>query len=581
MSSIDLALPVLVGTVTVHVAKGRRWSIVEHLLLDAVCRKPRSAQELSDAAAIPQRMVVEAFINLMRAGWVELRTADRRSLFAATAGGEAVVTGDELPVVTRLDKRSVRYAVERLSGTILRYRELDFVWSPRFRSMQSTGYREIEPSSDLFEPKQADVVASMLHDDEEFRGIVPYTSRLGEGFALLSVSGQRIKGLPAGSSPALRAAILAAAARTSTARPNSQGPLRLSPVPREVPTLPTRRVTFSHDDVLIGGEQHRAALRSMIANAGSAIVVHSTFVGTGEWRSVVDELAAAARDRGVRVDVFWGKGDRLDQENETRIACEGINAQMKTMRLDRLVRAHAFSTRSHSKMVVADDGRGGWNAIVGSCNWLSSGFTSTEVSLRMQDPLAVSDVMESLSQMAQRVTGLNGGVAARLAGRALNIRKSTSPSTAKRGELRLVLGSEHAEMVLAARDRAKREIWLGSHKLGRSANTVVLLPAAAAVRSGNVAVSMFYDEISDGFPKEAAEQMIADAEEKGIRIRQGAGRTMHAKFLTWDDDNLLITSQNLLSANPSDPYAEVGILIAAPGAASRFRERMLPHLAPL
>src|SRR5204862_524455 len=119
----------------------------------------------------------------------------------------------------------------------------------------------------------------------------------------------------------------------------------------------------------------------------------------------------------------------LDQENETRIACEAINAQMKAMRLDRLVRAHAFSTKSHSKMVVADDGRGGWNAIVGSCNWLSSGFTSTEVSLRMQDPLAVSDVMETLSQMAQRVTVLNGGVAARLAGRALNIRRSTAPST--------------------------------------------------------------------------------------------------------------------------------------------------------
>lgn len=578
MNSVDLALPVLVGTVTVHVAKGRRWSIVEHLLLDAVCRSPRSAEELSEAASIPQRMVVEAFINLMRAGWVELRTTDRRSLFAATAGGKAVVGGDELPVVTRLDKRSVRYAVERLSGTVLRYRELDFVWLPRFRSMQSTGYREIAPSSDVFEPKQADVVASMLHDDEEFRGIVPYTSRLGDGFALLSVTGQRIKGLPTGASPHLRAAILAAAAKKSPVGRGAPAPLKLPPVARDMPTLPTRRVTFSHDDILIGGQQHRTALRNVIANAGSAIVVHSTFVGTGEWRAVIDELAAAARDRGVKVDIFWGKGDRVDQENETRMACEAINAQMKGMRLDRLVRAHAFSTESHSKMLVADDGRGGWNAIVGSCNWLSSGFTSTEVSLRMNDPLAVSDVMETLSQTAQRVTGLNGGVAARLAGRALNIRRSVVPSTAKRGEVRVILGPEHAEMMLTARDQAKREMWLGSHKLGRSADTVALLPAAAAAGNGGIAVSMFYDEVGVGFPPEAAERLIAEYEAKGIRVRRGAKTTMHAKFLAWDDDDLLITSQNMLSANPNDPYAEVGVLVSAPGVASRFRERMTPLL---
>lgn len=36
-----------------------------------------------------------------------------------------------------------------------------------------------------------------------------------------------------------------------------------------------------------------------------------------------------------------------------------------------------------------DDGKGGWCAFVGSCNWLSSDFTSFETSLRMRDPLVV------------------------------------------------------------------------------------------------------------------------------------------------------------------------------------------------
>ena len=65
-----LAVPVSVGSVTIHVAKGRRWSVVEHLLLDAVCQKSRPAGELATLARLPVRMVVEAMINLMRAGWL-------------------------------------------------------------------------------------------------------------------------------------------------------------------------------------------------------------------------------------------------------------------------------------------------------------------------------------------------------------------------------------------------------------------------------------------------------------------------------------------------------------------------------
>ena len=575
MSSVDLALPLLVGTVTVHVAKGRRWSVVEHLLLDAVCRRPRSAEELSEAAGLPERMVVEAFINLMRAGWVELQTQQSRSVFVPTPGGLAVVGAGELPVVTRLAKRSVRYAVERVSGSVLRYRELDFVWAARFRTMSA--FREIEPSTDVFEARQAEVVAAMLHDDEEYRGIVPNSTRQGEGFALLSVSGNRVKGLPARSSARLKAAIVDAAAK-APATGGVAGPVRLEPVLREVPRFPARRVTFSHDDVLIGGAQHSNALKAMISAARSAVVVHSTFVGTGQWKSVVADMQAAARDRGVRVDILWGKGDRADQENATRIACEAINAEMRASNLDRLVRAHAFSTGSHAKLIVADDGRGGWNATVGSCNWLSSGFTSTEASLRISDPLAVSDVMEALAQMAHRVTGLNGGIAARLAGGAVNIRRAVQPSPSRRGELRLMLGSDHAEAMLTARDRARREITLGSHKLGRSAKTLALLPASAAAKDGIVSVRMIYDELAEGFLQEAAEALESEYAAKGVIIGRGSPATMHAKFLAWDDDQLLLTSQNMLSANPSDPFAEIGVMITAPDAARRFRERMIPLL---
>ncbi|MEG3179002.1 hypothetical protein U1872_22565, partial [Sphingomonas sp. RB3P16] len=202
-----------------------------------------------------------------------------------------------------------------------------------------------------------------------------------------------------------------------------------------------------------------------------------------------------------------------------------------------------------------------------------------EASVRLTDPLLVSDVMETLSQMAHRVTGLNGGVAARLAGTAVNIRRRTVPSLAKRGELKVVLGPQHAEYVLAARDAARQQIELGSHKLGRSARALALSPAAAAVRDGLVAAHLYYDELSEGVSHEAAERLIEEYASAGVSIIPVGEPRMHGKFLAWDDDDLLITSQNLLSADPTDPYAEVGIVIKAVGVARSFREKFIGKLA--
>jgi phosphatidylserine/phosphatidylglycerophosphate/cardiolipin synthase-like enzyme len=187
--------------------------------------------------------------------------------------------------------------------------------------------------------------------------------------------------------------------------------------------------------------------------------------------------------------------------------------------------------------------------------------------------------------MAHRVTGLNGGIAGVLASQAVNIRRSRPPSTAKRGEVRLILGHEHAETILTARDRADRSILLGSHKIGRAARTLALLPAAAAAdlaadrKDARVRVEMFYDEVADSLSREAAAALIASYAEKGVIVRRAASPGMHAKFLAWDDDHLLVTSQNLLSADPTDPFAELGLLIAFPGVAGDFRRRMEPVLS--
>lgn len=564
-----LAIPVSVGSVTIYAAKGRRWSVVEHLLLDAVCQQPRGAAELSELSSLPVRMVVEAMINLMRVGWVELINKGTSSIFVATPGGRSNVARDDLPVVTRLIRRPVRYAIDRVSGTVLRYRDLDFIWSSRFRHIRNQVDGVIASADDLPEPKQIDVIGSMLHDDEEYRGVVTNSARIGDGYALVRVTNDKVRGLS--NAPETLIAQIVAVAKRHTVPDRVE---RIAAVAPRVPLFSARHVTFSNEDLVLGGAEHRVLLEGLIRNAASSITIHSTFVGGGSSEAIVELLEAAAA-RGVRIDILWGKTDEADGSNATRKACALINERMHKAGLSHFLRAHPFPTESHAKIVVADDGKGGFVAALGSCNWLSTGFQAFEASLRTADPLLVSDVMEALSQTAMAVTGLNGGIAAQLAGQALNIRKQHAPRPGRRAEATVLLGPEHANYVLRARDSARSHIVLGSHRMGRSANNLSIRPVRAAVDAHDVDGALYYGRLSDGMTPEQATALKLLHGGSGLRIRQISDPRMHAKFIAWDDDNVVITSHNLLSADPSRDFSELGIHVHAAGAGRMLRERLL------
>ena len=61
----------------------------------------------------------------------------------------------------------------------------------------------------------------------------------------------------------------------------------------------------------------------------------------------------------------------------------------------------------------------------------------------------------------------------------------------------------------------------------------------------------------------------------GVQIKAIYNPRLHAKILGWDDDNLVLTSQNWLSADPGDvdPLQEIGIFVKSTGIARIVRER--------
>jgi hypothetical protein len=69
--------------------------------------------------------------------------------------------------------------------------------------------------------------------------------------------------------------------------------------------------------------------------------------------------------------------------------------------------------------------------------------------------------------------------------------------------------------------------------------------------------------------------IVLDASSEGVIIRPVRKPRLPAKVLAWDDDSLVISSQNWLSADPPDssPRQEIGVWIRSSGVARTLIDR--------
>jgi phosphatidylserine/phosphatidylglycerophosphate/cardiolipin synthase-like enzyme len=141
--------------------------------------------------------------------------------------------------------------------------------------------------------------------------------------------------------------------------------------------------------------------------------------------------------------------------------------------------------------------------------------------------------------------------------------------------MRMLFGPDHAKLVLEARDRAKRRIFVLSHRIGIAARPFALLPTLAAVKAGDIDASFYYGRTTGRLSGTDGAELLREFAREGLEIRPIHRPRLHAKVLGWDDDALAVSSLNWLSADPADaaPYSEIGIFIEAPRLADDFMRR--------
>jgi cardiolipin synthase len=579
-NAVRVAVPVKLARLRVWVDKGRHWSGVDRLILWALAVEPCTAGELAKVARIPARLITEMILRMMRFGWVELAAAPKGASFRATeAGREVVETFETLPPVTRRVPRRISFAMEPFAWRAYGLRDLKPYRATEIGTIEREhdvrrividgGWGRVS-SLDLY--TAADQV---LPDDEELSSVDYAASDTIDQFALFTVLGNSIKGLPPDPAEQLVAAIRRAAADPKPGAVMTMQPLRRSTT-QQTGVGVVAAAPVQPDDIVLSGSDHRDRLIEILRQARSRFIMHSTFLRESAFVELQDEFKRAAK-RGVVIDIFWG-ADRDERDRTANLeAAIAINHRIGADHdLRGRARVHLYTTRSHAKLLIADaTGRaeGEFVAVVGSCNWLYSGFNRVEASIILRHPHAVARVAQEFAELVFDIA-TSSIVAADLTTLARTLR--THAVSGGEAKLQIVRGDEHAELMRLARETANKSIMVGGDRLGLAAEARTIIPMMAAAKR-SVEGIMCYSKPSGPVAPQDANDLEALARSAGVHLVQIRDRELHGKFLLWDDDDLVITSLNWSSADTrSDaPQGEIGLHIKSPNIAASFRQRLI------
>lgn len=575
MTTVRVAVPVLQGTKKFVFDKGRPWTVIEHSLLASIAQCSKSFLELQQGSNLPRRVLVEAIVRLMRVGWVELLDVGGNMSFQTTPSGTAAATLRELPSPLTRHKQRRSFVIDQISGTVFRRRQLPFHHDYHIQDLEKRDANIIRISR----PEKENVgdATSLLHvlfeEDEQFVAFDGGGERLMERWALVVVRDGIVDGLPSHASEELKATILEAA-QSYKPKSHSQVPqtvsARFQAKPPKLDEVPCR---FLNSELVIGGAEHKSVLIDAIKKARHRIIIHSTFISEERFKDVLSYLRVAL-DRGAMIDILWGQEIDSSGKNPSRRAALTIRKQMSGSNIDRL-RIHTSSTRSHSKILISDQGRANeFVCHIGSCNWLSSDFQSFEVSAAVKNSSLVADVFSKLAEMCRSPNGHFSPLSEEYMKLASTVAKSRFEQSGS-SRIALVFGPMHKDLILRARDEVQTEAFVCSHRMSPASGPLVLSAMVAAASQKDRLVRIFYGRTSGGLSSEDAAALVRDDSGTGVNVQPIFDPRLHAKVLAWDNDNLVISSQNWLSADPppDKPLSEIGLFINSKGVGSYFRER--------
>lgn len=555
---VSCFVPALAYGVSYRLSKGRPWSPLEWLVLQAVDNGVHSLAALVDLLQVNQRLLIEALVTLTTEGWLAVGRKGITEFEASRKGSDAAVQGQ--PPVTHLRAQDARkYLVkECLGGELLDGRRVRLLPEiPQQAFYDGCVKLDPDPIIRSERPSVAQVAALIQLRPGEF---IDSDIVIGPASAQrwIMVEVDKSLGLVVGGavlSPSLRLMILDQAGIAAKTGQQARRSLLSRVRSRTIDSALVPRlvdVKIERDDILANDNAHIMYLKRALSQARSACAIASAFVSKAGVARISADIHAAL-ERGVRVDLLGGYESCAEKVRDEL-------DQIRAMSQRGALCYNDVRTDSHAKIVMWDTPNDSFEMCIGSFNWLS-----TEVRSEPANNVSVATRAPVLSTIGARyVTALwrvqqREQIEARLwerigleqAERAADVKPTDANAQA-----RLIIDREHDALFRESVGLAQARLFVASHKMGNP--TVSRLSSAYTRHEKLPACHIVYGE-------------AVGTEEVGIHIERvskelGATLTqvpsLHAKVLI-ADNRVCVSSYNFLSAGAGDKATprELGIVI--------------------
>lgn len=558
------------------------WSPIEEMVLLALDRSPGTIEQVAASLVLPKQVASSTVARLMQFGLIEVRLSPVPALTTSSVGYEFLRSDRPLPERTEDREVGISLIFEKVGHSVLRNRDVTTI---PIKHLPSSG-RAVpfplgeEPETDSTMAQRVNrFMAGTLRPGEWLRGVQAISSVIEQRYLVLDLNDVRNSVLPPGASEQLVGALQATIATGELPQASSSKQSRAEPA----------KIGFDSDQLVVGAEQHLEIFERIVDGAKSDVFVLSTFVASQsdergrEKRGRIWKALERAVDRGVRCHLFYGTS--LDERAENAIAMQEINQRLSAIRVTRgKVLVQRDSVRSHAKILAADDGQGGAVALVGSCNWLSSPFSAVEASVELRDYRAAAIGLDLLRSIVSKLSSASRSVET-LQFMSSDLRRSNA-SLALTGhaartantELTVLYADDHERLLRTVAHEAAQSFVCCTNKVGAPMVPGLFNPAEVAGRRLED-VRVYYSR-ETGPTKKRHVRAHRERLNGVIELLKVSEPQLHAKFLAWDKDNVVVTSMNWgsQSGSPDDRQDEIGLWLSGPGLATILIEKFETHL---
>ena len=590
---MNLFLPITRFRVRYEIGTGDPYSELHSLVLKAIeSGEATTEKQLVKLFLIPERLVIEILVGLSKVGLIAIETTPAQHLVATSQGRAALAEGGAGRYRIVLERRT-DILMECVTGGVANGRgircetqkrlEAAGRWDPRRR----LPFEFADPRID-----EGQISHLLPHADDEWIRWIAVPEIVSRNYLWLLVCADlqrsRVFNLPETWQSRLEPYLLDHA-RGLVDRFGVEEMTPLPAVSSGKPDEPPKVTSLatvvqarswngmiSRSDILCGAQSHVESLRKILETANSTILIISSTIDPVWLENGLAVALQSALSRGVQIDILWGA-----QGGDKSVAVLPWLKKIGRAAKSALggLRFNSVPSNWRANVVIYDDLKDQFQALVGSHAWLASSLASIDrsVSVRVEQPGIVADICRSgaglwssaptnkLSKVPDRWRQLAAALEQRVAQQTEDAAGEDAPLAC---QISLVREQSHGPLLRTCIRTAQSRLGLFSQTIGSGAlRSLKALEQRPPSENGDFDFRVQYGQVSR---QEDAHSIDGIKEQVVAAHGSVEGRLGMTGNVAVADLTAIVTSYDLLGWQPtSGRGGDVGLLIEG-GAVAEF-----------